>query len=138
VLTECVQFERYLEMGKTNFVGAVAGDDKQAMSLSSFIHGLLETEQYAVARYVQKDQKPPIMVMLAPYIAKGFEALVEVELPFAEDMRNFKFPPLDKVVTVGGKKLLQHRTLPSDDLMQTMSDYVDSMDLSQFGKDEDG
>jgi ATP-dependent DNA helicase 2 subunit 2 len=125
-------------MGKSNFVAAVSGDEKQAMSLSSFIHGLVETEQYAVARYVQKAQKPPLMVLLAPYTVQGFEALVAMELPFAEDVRNFKFPPLDKVVTVGGKKLLQHRTLPSDDLMEAMGHYVESMDLSTFSTDENG
>jgi ATP-dependent DNA helicase 2 subunit 2 len=78
------------------------------------------------------------MVALAPFVEPGFESLIQVELPFAEDFRRYKFPPLDKVVTVGGKHIFEHRTLPSDSLKKAMSDYVDAMDLSTFGKDENG
>jgi len=113
-------------------------NEKAAMALSSLIHALYELDSYAIARFVEKDGKEPKMILLAPSIDADFECLVDIELPFAEDIRQYKFPPLDKVVTVGGKNLVQHRNLPNDELMQAMSDYVDSMDLSNFGKDEEG
>jgi len=113
-------------------------NDKAAMALSSLIHALYELDSYAVARFVEKDGKEPKMILLAPSIEADFECLVDIELPFAEDVRQYKFPPLDRVVTVSGKNLVQHRNLPNDELMQAMSDYVDSMDLSTFGKDEEG
>lgn len=125
-------------MGKSSFLGAAAGEEKHALALSSFIHGLVETEQYAVCRHVTKDRKPPLMVLLAPYTAEAFEALVVVELPFAEDVRNFKFPPLDRIITVSGKALSEHRTLPNDKLMDAMGRFVESMDLANFNKDDNG
>lgn len=108
------------------------------MALSSFIHALYELETYAVARLVPKDGKSPVMVLLAPSISTDVECLYEVELPFAEDIRSYRFPALDKITTVSGKELKQHRFLPSDDLMDAMSSYVDAMDLSSFGTDEEG
>jgi ATP-dependent DNA helicase 2 subunit 2 len=73
-----------------------------------------------------------------PRIEVDWEALIDVELPFEEDMRRYKFPPLDKKLTVSGKVITEHRDLPNTDLMAAMSDYVDAMDLSTFGRDEDG
>ncbi|KAF2668511.1 SPOC domain-like protein [Microthyrium microscopicum] len=132
------KFDRYLEMSKCSLIAALAGNEKYAMALSSFIHGLIETEQFAVARFVKKDNTPPHLVLLTPFTEDGYEALITSELPFAEDMRSYKFPPLDKVVTVGGKNLAQHRTLPSDVLMKSMSNYIDAMDLSSFGTTDTG
>jgi ATP-dependent DNA helicase 2 subunit 2 len=107
------------------------------MALSSLIWALSELDTYAIARYVPKDgyNKGPVIVLLAPEITDDYECLIDVELPFAEDIRSYVFPHLDKVVTVGGKELVQHRNLPSDELMKTMGDYVDAMDISTF---EDG
>jgi ATP-dependent DNA helicase 2 subunit 2 len=68
----------------------------------------------------------------------GYECLVDSELPFAEDLRYFNFPPLDRVITVSGKKITEHRNLPSKELLKSMSDYIDAMDLSDFGRDEAG
>jgi ATP-dependent DNA helicase 2 subunit 2 len=108
------------------------------MALSSLIHALHELESFAVARLVPKDEKPPVLVLLAPSIEPEYECLLDVELPFAEDVRSYKFPPLDRVVTVSGKTLKVHRNLPGGDLNKAMSDYVDRMDLSSFGEDDDG
>jgi ATP-dependent DNA helicase 2 subunit 2 len=108
------------------------------MALSSLVHALIESETYAVARLVRKQNSPPLMLLLSPYVEPGFECLMDVELPFAEDMRGYRFPPLDRVMTVSGKRIEEHRNLPSDKLKQAMSDYVDAMDLSTFGRDTQG
>jgi ATP-dependent DNA helicase 2 subunit 2 len=85
---------------------------------------------------VVKENKPPLMVLLAPSIETEYECLLEVQLPFAEDIRTYRFPPLDKVITVSGKEVTEHRNLPNDDLQAAMDSYVDSMEL--MDKDEDG
>ena len=113
-------------------------NNKAIMALSSLIHALFELESYAVARLVPKDGKDPLLVLLAPSIEVDYECLLDVQLPFAEDLRSYKFPPLDRVVTVSGKIITDHRNLPNDTLKTAMSDYVDQMDLSTFGKDDDG
>lgn len=132
------QYERYLDIDRTCLIVGARNDDKASMALSSLVHALFELESYAVARLVVKENKEPRLLLLAPNIEPDFECLYDIELPFAEDVRQYKFPPLDRVVTVGGKILKLHRNLPSDELQDAMSAYVDSMDLSTFSKDDDG
>ncbi|KAJ5574224.1 uncharacterized protein N7459_008651 [Penicillium hispanicum] len=133
------QYSRYLHMSNTNFIIPQKANDKAALALSSFIRALHELDYYAVARLVTKETRPPMIVLLAPCIEKEddevYESLIEVQLPFAEDVRSYRFPPLDKVVTVSGKIVTEHRNLPSDSLQEAMSNYVDSMELDL--KDDD-
>jgi ATP-dependent DNA helicase 2 subunit 2 len=131
-------YKRYTDMSRTNVIVAERSNEKAYMALSSLIHALYELESYAVVRLVAKENKEPRVLLLQPAIEPEFECLYDVELPFKEDVRSYKFPPLDKVVTVGGKQLTIHRNLPSKDLKDAMSEYVDSMDLSTFGKDDEG
>jgi ATP-dependent DNA helicase 2 subunit 2 len=117
---------------------AQRANDKASMALSSFIHALYELDNYAVARLVTKDGKEPILTLLAPSIEPDFECLLEVQIPFAEDCRTYRFPPLDRVITVSGATLTHHRNLPNDELKKSISDYVDEMDLSKLDTDEEG
>ncbi|KAK5173886.1 ATP-dependent DNA helicase yku80 [Saxophila tyrrhenica] len=132
------KYERYLDIDRSNLIVGAKHEDKTTMALSSLIHSLYELESYAVARLVAKDNKGPRLQLLAPHIEPDFECLYDIELPFAEDVRSYRFPPLDRVVTVSGKTLSVHRNLPSDELQDAMSSLVDSMDLSTFGKDDEG
>jgi ATP-dependent DNA helicase 2 subunit 2 len=132
------QFPRYFAMTNSKMIVAQKLNEKAALALSSFIHALYELKSYAIARFVSKDNKPPKIILLAPEIEPDQECLITFEIPFAEDVRRYRFPPLDRVITVSGKTIKEHRNLPNDDLMQAMSDYVDSMDISEFGEDDDG
>ncbi|KAI9751980.1 MAG: hypothetical protein M4579_005816 [Chaenotheca gracillima] len=132
-------YDRYMHMSVTSCIISQKANEKASMGLSSLIHALFELDSYAVARLVVGDHnKPPVLVLLAPSIEPDFECLLDVQLPFAEDLRSYRFPPLSHVVTVSGKVLNEHRNLPNDKLKQTMSDYVDAMDLSSFGEDDEG
>ncbi|KAG0647032.1 ATP-dependent DNA helicase II subunit [Hyphodiscus hymeniophilus] len=138
------KYERYLNMGESCITVADSTNDKARLALSSLIHSLHELESYAVARLCRpvrkgsEEGKDPEIILLAPIIDNEIEALVDVPLPFAEDVRLYKFPPLDRVITTSGAVVKTHRNLPNDDLVEAMSDYVDSMDLSKFGKNEYG
>ncbi|TKA69171.1 hypothetical protein B0A49_04616 [Cryomyces minteri] len=132
------KYQRYMGMSKTNVIIAQKTNDKASMALSSFVHSLYELDSYAIARFVRVDNSKPQILLLAPSIEPGFECLTDVELPFAEDIRSYRFPPLDRVITVSGKTIKEHQNLPNNDLMNAMSDYVDSMDLSTFGRDDEG
>lgn len=125
-----------MHMSTTNILIAQRANDTASLALSSFIHALFELECYAVARLVAKENKPPLMVLLAPSIEPDYECLLEVQIPFAEDIRTYRFPPLDKVITVSGKVVTEHRNLPNDDLVNAMSQYVDNMELVDH--DEEG
>jgi ATP-dependent DNA helicase 2 subunit 2 len=121
--------ERYMLMDNANIVVAQKGNDKAAMALSSLIHSLFELGSVAIGRLVKKDTAEPILTVLSPLVEGDFEGLVENGLPFAEDIRSYRFPPLDKVLTVSGKALTEHRNLPSEKLLESMSDFVDNMML---------
>lgn len=125
-------------MGESYISIAPTSNDKARMAMSSLVRALHETESYAVARLVLKDMKDPQIVLMAPLIEPGVEALVDVPLPFAEDVRIYQFPPLDRVITTSGTVLSQHRNLPTKDLMSAMSSFVDSMDLSTLEEDDEG
>ncbi|KAI0528068.1 Ku70/Ku80 N-terminal alpha/beta domain-containing protein [Xylaria bambusicola] len=133
------KYEPFLNMGETCMTVAQKFNDAAALKLSSLIHSLHELESYAVARIVTKDGKEPVLILLAPHIEPDFECLYDVPLPFAEDVRNYPFPPLDKVITVQGTTITEnHRNLPSLELQEAMDDYVDAMDISSWGKDDEG
>lgn len=125
-------------MGECNITIAQSVNDKAKMALSSLINALHELDSYAIARIVTKNGKDPQLLVMAPSIENEVEALLDVPLPFAEDVRIYSFPPLDRVITTSGAIMKKHRNLPNDDLVKSMSDYVDSMDLSTFGRDENG
>lgn len=127
-----------MSMSTSNIIIAQRTNKKAVIALSSLIHALFELETFAIARLVPKTNKPPVLVLLAPSIEVNYECLLDVQIPFAEDVRPYKFPPLDHVVTVSGKILKEHRNLPNDSLMSAMSDYVDALDLSSLGTDEEG
>jgi ATP-dependent DNA helicase 2 subunit 2 len=112
-------------------------NDKASLALSSLIHALYELNSYAVARFVPKDNREPKMLLLTPNIEPDFECLYDIELPFAEDVRSYKFPPLDRVLTVSGKEVKVHRNLPSVDLLDAMSEYVDNMSLVEYADDDE-
>ena len=136
--SNCTQYERYMGMSVSCVTIAERTNEKAILAFSSFIHALFELENYAIARLVPKPDKEPMILLLAPSIDEDYECLLDVQLPFAEDVRQYKFPPLDKVITVSGKEIRVHRNLPSEELQTAMSDYVDSMDLATFGQDDEG
>ena len=127
-----------MNLSRTSVIVAQRTNDLAGMALSSLIHTLYELESCAVARLVVKDDKNPVLVLLTPSIEPDFECLLDVELPFAEDVRSYKFPPLNRIVTMSGKVITEHRNLPSKDLQDAMGKFVNKMDLSEFDRDDEG
>jgi ATP-dependent DNA helicase 2 subunit 2 len=125
-------------MGEACVTVAQKFDERSQLALSSLIHALYEVESCAVARFVAKDGKDPLMLLLWPSVEPDLECLYDVPLPFAEDVRPYLFPLLDKVITINGNVLTKHRLLPDEALDKAMSDYVDVMDISTFDRDDEG
>ena len=128
--------ERYMIVDNSNMLVPMKNNAKAAFALSSLIHALFELGSVAVARLVKKDMSEPIVTLLSPLVEPDFECLIENILPFAEDMRTHRFPPLDKILTMSGKTLTEHRNLPNDDLLQSTSDFVDDMSLINDDEEE--
>ncbi|OAL62986.1 hypothetical protein A7C99_5372 [Trichophyton rubrum] len=128
-------YDRYMNMSNSNVIIAQRTNNKAIIALSSIIHALHEVESYAVGRLVTKDGKSPTLVLLAPSIDPDYECLLEVQLPFAEDVRCYRFPPLDRVTTMSGKVVKEHRNLPNENLLAAMEKYVENMELVQLGEE---
>lgn len=128
--------ERYTLIDNSNVLVAPKVNDKAALALGSLIQALVINNSVAVARFVKKDMQEPLVTLLSPSVTADHQCLIENILPFAEDIRAYRFPPLDKVLTMSGKTITQHRNLPSDDLLQTMSDFVDGMSLLDNEEEE--
>ncbi|EXJ77322.1 ATP-dependent DNA helicase 2 subunit 2 [Capronia epimyces CBS 606.96] len=128
--------ERYMILDNSSMIVAQKGNDKAAIALSSLIHGLYELGSVAVGRLVKKDMSEPIITLLSPFVETDFECLIENILTFAEDVRSYRFPPVDRVLTVSGKELTEHRNLPSEELLDSMSEFVDSMSLVRGDEEE--
>ncbi|KAI5804563.1 putative Ku family DNA helicase [Geopyxis carbonaria] len=126
------KYERYFHMSPTNIIVGQKGNDAAQMALSSLIHALYELDSYALFRFVKRNNDPPVMLIVAPSIEGDYECLIDVQVPFVEDVRHYTFPPLGVVKTVRGKTLDKHRNIPTDDMHKYMSDYVDSMDLDRL------
>lgn len=124
-----------MNMSTSNILIGQKTNNKAILALSSVIHAMFETESYAIGRLVVKSGKSPLIVLLAPSIESDYECLLEVQLPFAEDVRSYRFPPLDKVMTVSGKVIKEHRNLPGDNLLAAMEKYVNSAELSELNED---
>jgi ATP-dependent DNA helicase 2 subunit 2 len=133
------KYEAFLNFGESCIIVAQKNSSADAIKLSSLIHSLHELESYALARLVTKDGKDPVLLLLAPHIDVDFECLYDIPVPFAEDVRQYPFPPLNKVITVNNNVVTSnHRYLPSQNLLETMSEYVDSMDISTYAPDDEG
>lgn len=130
--------EPFLGLGETCVTVAKPPDEQSKLALSALVWALFELDYCAVARLVSKDDRDPVILVLKPSIEKDMECLFDVPLPFAEDVRRYRFPPLDKVITITGKTLTEHRFLPDDKLKRAMGAFVDAMDISDFERDDDG
>ncbi|CAK7263862.1 ATP-dependent DNA helicase yku80 [Sporothrix epigloea] len=128
----------YLHMGESCIITPRRFSEEDELAFSALVHAMVETDTCAVARLVIKDMKDPVMLLLLPTVTASHVCLYDVPLPFAEDVRSYPFPPLDKVITASGAVLTKHRLLPNDDLNKAMSDYVDAMDFSMLDTDSDG
>lgn len=127
-----------MALSESNCIIAQKGSWRAQIALSSLIHALYENDLIALARLVTKDDKPPVIIAMAPSIETEIECLVDVQVPFAEDVRHYTFAPLDKVVTLKGKVLTKHRNLPTEEQDEAMSEYVDSMNLDNYAPDDQG
>lgn len=122
-------------MGESCVSFARRSEPSSMLAFATLVSAMHRAGAYAVARYVAKDWKEPQLLLLVPDVDD--QCLYDVPLPFSEDLRRYRFAPLDRVVTVAGDAVVtKHRLLPDAQLDAAMSDFVDAMDLSTWAVDE--
>lgn len=58
------------------------------------VHAMLETDKVMLAKIVERKNAEPKLVVLYPHIDDGQPLLYLAQLPTAEDLREYSFPPL--------------------------------------------
>ena len=58
-------------------------------------------------------------------------------MPFADDVRRYTFPSLDRLINKKGEVVTNHPYLPTEDQMAAMESFVDAMDLMKAGDEDD-
>lgn len=60
------------------------------------------------------------------------------QIPFAEDVRSYKFASLTNYFNVKGGRIESHPYLPTEEHVRAMDDFVDGMDLMDAAEDDNG
>ncbi|KAL2315645.1 hypothetical protein POMI540_1105 [Schizosaccharomyces pombe] len=111
----------YYTISDTNII--VPKDDFESkLNFSAFVQSLEREHRYALARFVSKDKGVPVLLVLMPYVEFKRHYLVDIQLPFAEDVRPYSFSEFEKLSN-------------EEDMRQidfAVSNYIDNMDLDSF------
>ncbi|EEB09189.1 Ku domain-containing protein Pku80 [Schizosaccharomyces japonicus yFS275] len=101
-------FPPFYFMSETNLIVNKKDDEQTATQLTSFVEAMIQEDRYALARFVNKNHNGPILLVLIPHIENGTHCLIDVQLPYAEDVRAFSFPSLEHVTTGEEKMRVQN------------------------------
>ncbi|KAI0656800.1 SPOC domain-like protein [Cubamyces menziesii] len=132
-------FRRELSMGEVYYVWADPASPMQQVAVSSVVQGMSEQHVVAITRWVKSDDGDPRMGVLWPSVFEEIDCFLWVQMPFADDIRNFPFASLETLVNKRGEVIKEHPYLPNKEQMAAMDRFVDAMDLMEAGeKDEEG
>ncbi|KAI0641157.1 SPOC domain-like protein [Trametes meyenii] len=132
-------YRRELAMGEVYYVWADPASPMQQVALSSIVQAMKKERVMGIARWVKTDKGEPRMGVVAAYEFEEIDCLLWVQMPFADDVRNFTFASLETLVNKKGEVVKEHPYLPTVKQLDSMADFVDAMDLTDAGeKDEDG
>jgi len=60
-------------------------------------------------------------------------------MPFADDVRKYTFASLDNLISKKGEIITTHPYIPTEEQLEAMDKFVNSMDLMEAGeKDDEG
>lgn len=126
-------------MGEVQYVYADPSSGSTQVSFSSIVRAMMECSVVAIARLVTRDEMDPKMGLLVPNEVESVDCFLWVQMPFADDVRKYAFPPLENLVSKKGERITKHPFIPTNDQKDAMDAFVDSMDLMRSGdKDEEG
>ena len=75
-----LQFKRHMALSEASCIIGQKGNERAQLALSSLIHALAENDFLALARLVTKDERPPVLIMMAPSFDTDIECLVDVQV----------------------------------------------------------
>lgn len=121
---------RHHYMANTEAVVADAADPQAGVAISALVRAMKETKSVAIVRYAKRKDSVQLGV-LTPQVKDDQEFFYYHKLPFAEDIRQYQFPPLDPTRA-------KQSAVPSPEQVQAAEELINSLDLSCAGEDEYG
>ncbi|KAI8082883.1 SPOC like C-terminal domain-containing protein [Halteromyces radiatus] len=119
-------------------VAGANNTEPSGVAIAALARGLYEKEALALVRYVQKANSEPVLGIISPYIDVDINALEFCQIAFAEDIRQYTFNSLDKVVLKSGKIITEdHPLLPTQEMKESMTDFVKHMSIKTEDQEED-
>ncbi|KAI5481662.1 ATP-dependent DNA helicase 2 subunit 2 [Pseudohyphozyma bogoriensis] len=120
------------------YVYVPAGQTGSQTAFSALLHAMNETKTAAIVRYVGKGMNlkgifrypDPKIGILFPVIDSPLEYAHWIQMPLAEDIRDFQFASLIHLFNRKGVAVKEHKNIPTDEMQSAMDDFVDSMDLT--------
>ncbi|KIJ21356.1 hypothetical protein PAXINDRAFT_123034 [Paxillus involutus ATCC 200175] len=107
------------------------------LAFSSIVQAMYEKGVLAIARMVTRDGADPKMGVLSPVVWPGVDVLLWVQMPFADDVRHYTFPSLSTLTSRSGERMTRHAYLPTEEQLEAMDKFVDAMDLTDAGEEEE-
>eukprot|EP00011_Vannellida_sp_DIVA3-517-6-12_P007195 CAMPEP_0114621812 /NCGR_PEP_ID=MMETSP0168-20121206/9418_1 /TAXON_ID=95228 ORGANISM="Vannella sp., Strain DIVA3 517/6/12" /NCGR_SAMPLE_ID=MMETSP0168 /ASSEMBLY_ACC=CAM_ASM_000044 /LENGTH=721 /DNA_ID=CAMNT_0001833015 /DNA_START=11 /DNA_END=2176 /DNA_ORIENTATION=- len=121
---------RHHYMANTEAVVADAADPQAGVAISALVRAMKETKSVAIVRYAKRKDSVQLGV-LTPQVKDDQEFFYYHKLPFAEDIRQYQFPPLDPTRA-------KQSAVPSPEQVQAAENLINALDLSVAGEDEYG
>ncbi|KAF8708422.1 SPOC domain-like protein, partial [Rhizoctonia solani] len=133
-----IEYRRHFSMGEVQYIYADVGSSRAQVAFSSIVHAMFKQGLMALVRWVNRDDSDPKMGVCKAEPGE-VDYMMWVQVPFAEDIRHYSFPSLERYVSKKGELLTEHPYIPTDDMRAAMDSWVDGMDLTDAGpKDENG
>lgn len=103
-------------------------ENSHKLIFQAMIRAMIAKKEVAIVRYAYRDTTSPQIGYLSPYIEDNNLMLIYIQLPFDEDVRKYRFPPLQS----------KPQYCPTDSQLEAIDDLMDAMDLMNADIDEDG
>jgi ATP-dependent DNA helicase 2 subunit 2 len=68
--------------------------EKNERAFAALVYAMIETHRVIIAKIIERKNADAKLVVLYPHISKKKPILYMVQLPTAEDMRDYQFPSL--------------------------------------------
>ncbi|KAI9341852.1 SPOC like C-terminal domain-containing protein [Pilaira anomala] len=114
---------QYLYSNAVVLTGGALRVEESNRALAAFAEALYETDRYALVRFVTVDGAAPKLGILQPELNEVCPILLYFDVPFDEDLRNYKF-----------KASINPDDVDSDSIA-LMSNLIDDMNLDIFDDD---
>lgn len=141
-------------MGEVYYIWADTNSAREQIALSSFVLAMEQKEMVAVIRMITGDGRDAKMgiglprrlenvdcllwVQVRLYNCRDSLGLERIQMPFAEDYRKYSFKSLERLQNKKGELVTDHPSLATPQMLEAMDDFVDSMDLTEAAKDDEG